>query len=373
MVRGVLAGLRTLVWAIILLSGVTFCIGMLMRQTLGEWCNPESIYGERSGKDDTWCPNEHLLQNSEMLFSTVPRACFTVFRCLTEGCVSVDGTPLMVHVFENSTGGSIIVVIYLVTFVIVTFGLFNLIMSVFVENTMEHAKLDETKRRRIRQEQQIRLAQKVQEFFQEFIRRTDCSCDEEEMVHTNSASSKVGDIWAKMLGRPAKEGKRFQRQKSLSEPKLTQLHAQISRKVFGEVIETPQIQMLLKDLEVSVGDPMTLFDVLDADEKGYLDMSELIKGILRLRGTADKSDVVAALLTSRAVHKSLRGFEIQTMRGQQELADRISALGAVLPGASHHLPGNGSTCHEKVAACRQPCSPSSWSVRSRGGHLHHHS
>merc|ERR1719329_112870 len=118
---------------------------MVMRETMGQWCQPD-----REGRTDAFCTHEHLAEYAPQLFSTVPRSCFTMFRCLTEGCESADGTPLMVHILEDGQHGFLIVLLYNMCFLVVTFGLFNLIMAVFVETTLEAAKRDEGRRHHAR-------------------------------------------------------------------------------------------------------------------------------------------------------------------------------------------------------------------------------
>ena len=113
MIQGISAGFRKLFWAIVFLLFVIFALGMLMRQTLGKWCLEE----------DPYCNNEHLIMNSEILFSFVPRSCFTIFRCLTEGCSSVDGTPLLIHIYDNGYFGAGMVILYMLVYLWVTFGL----------------------------------------------------------------------------------------------------------------------------------------------------------------------------------------------------------------------------------------------------------
>ena len=89
--------------------------------------------------------------------------------------------------------------------------------------------------------------------------------------------------------------------------------------MFANIVQDPSMEALLEDLEVSVSDPMALFDTFDADDSGSIDVAELATGFMRLRGTADKSDIVAPLLTVRAMQRSLRSFEFRTLRGQDEL------------------------------------------------------
>ena len=42
---------------------------------------------------------------------------------------------------------------------------------------------------------------------------------------------------------------------------------------------------------------------------GYLAVSELAEGIMRLRGPADKGDIVAAVLMMRCLQKNVRQIE----------------------------------------------------------------
>jgi len=97
MVKGLFVGLRTLVWAIFLLMGLIYCIGVFLRQTVGAQpkvqCTSEEVPG---------CSMSHVYmqRHREELFSTVLRSMFTVFRCFIDGCSAPDGTPLMTYIFD---------------------------------------------------------------------------------------------------------------------------------------------------------------------------------------------------------------------------------------------------------------------------------
>merc|ERR1712007_311656 len=62
-------------------------------------------------------------------------------------------------------------------------------------------------------------------------------------------------------------------------------------------------QHLMDELDLPA-ERARLFDVLDADGNGSLDPTELIQGLLRVRGEAQRSDVLAGVLGIRVVlHK----------------------------------------------------------------------
>merc|ERR1711920_1187242 len=66
---------------------------------------------------------------------------------------------------------------------------------------------------------------------------------------------------------------------------------------------------LLEDLEISVQNHNKLFDIIDSNGSGSLDIGELIEGLMKLRGPADKGDIVCASLMVRSTQRHLRKVE----------------------------------------------------------------
>jgi len=56
---------------------------------------------------------------------------------------------------------------------------------------------------------------------------------------------------------------------------------------------------LLDALDININSHAELFDVLDADLSGQLEVHELISGLMRLRGPTEKCDTIATLLGVR--------------------------------------------------------------------------
>merc|ERR1719271_348064 len=115
MIEGVFAGLRVLLWAVVLLFFFIYLLGIVLRKTMGE--------------SDM---NHYTINDS---FESVPRSMFTLFRCFTDGCTAYDGTPLQVHLFNYY--GAFFMIPYMLVFLFVTMGIFNLIMAIFIDNVME--------------------------------------------------------------------------------------------------------------------------------------------------------------------------------------------------------------------------------------------
>jgi hypothetical protein len=62
---------------------------------------------------------------------------------------------------------------------------------------------------------------------------------------------------------------------------------------FHAVMRDPDIKMWMSSLDLPVGDPDALFELLDADETGELTPEEMVRGVLRLRGAAKSVDLIA--------------------------------------------------------------------------------
>jgi len=293
MIRGMSIGARTLFWSVVLLVGLIFCLGLLFRQTVGAWCKraADASVGES-------CVNAHLQLYSPVMFSTFYLSCFTVFRCLTEGCTSVDGSPLMVHLMDNGWWGSLMVLFFSIVYVSVQFGLFNLIMAVFVQTTMENARVDECRRRRVREAESVQVAKRLQRLLFEF-------------CHANNRTSASSDNLVPRLS--------FRDAASMVE-------MQVSRELFEIVIADPRTTPLLEDLEIQVSDPMNLFDALDADGNGILDVSELVGGLMKLRGAAEKSDVIAAVVSVRSLQERFAHFEDLTVQNWKKMHASLERL-----------------------------------------------
>merc|ERR1712130_823643 len=65
---------------------------------------------------------------------------------------------------------------------------------------------------------------------------------------------------------------------------------------------------LLDEMEICIANKTALFDVLDCDLSGELELSEVVSGLMMLRGPTDKTDAVASLLGIRYITRMLEGI-----------------------------------------------------------------
>jgi len=73
----------------------------------------------------------------------------------------------------------------------------------------------------------------------------------------------------------------------------------ITRQVFDMWLRDDGFLKLLDSLDINTSNKAELFDVLDSDQSGELEVEEIISGLMRMRGPPQKSDMIAALLGVR--------------------------------------------------------------------------
>jgi hypothetical protein len=336
MINGVVGGLRTLLWAIFLLMIITYILGVILRQLVvqNRCCIP-SKYAEYQHEPEvlfpyfTMCVNspsgmallkpctwgeERLQDDYYRLFASVPRSMFTVFRCFTDGCNTSAGAPLVIPIWD--VHGIVFVIFYVFASLVVTFGLFNLIMAIFVENTLEYARQNDEKRRQLRQAEDVNLARTLQTLVMRI-----CTADTDVPWMSSFSSSRKGLLAYFGKSRRAKHSDTAFRAK---------MKVRISRPQFEAALQEKQIQALLDEIDVSLSSREKLFDILDADGNGYLAISEIVDGIMRLRGPADKGDAVAASLMMRSTQANLREFEQANLANQESIFNYMAHLDKML-------------------------------------------
>eukprot|EP00928_Gymnodinium_smaydae_P054225 TRINITY_DN38038_c0_g1_i1.p1 TRINITY_DN38038_c0_g1~~TRINITY_DN38038_c0_g1_i1.p1 ORF type:complete len:747 (+),score=148.76 TRINITY_DN38038_c0_g1_i1:166-2406(+) len=296
MIQGVFAGFRVLFWAVVLLFFFIFLIGVATRNSMGT--EPLKSYA------------------NTLSFERVDWAMFTLFRCLTDGCVAYDGTPLQLHLFAKYGAGFMLT--YVILFLFVTIGIFNLIMAIFIDNVMHASALRKAKERG---ENAMMLETRLKELIHNLIRCDNHARESPPLSGPRALIKSCRKLYEGMANKILSSSQVANKVK-LRSTKVDYLldsiagdDATITRDVFNSWLRHQDLLDLLDELDVVTANKAELFDVLDCDLSGELEIGEVVSGIMKLRGAAEKNDIVATLLGVRYMTALLKDIHEKVCGG----------------------------------------------------------
>lgn len=82
----------------------------------------------------------------------------------------------------------------------------------------------------------------------------------------------------------------------------------------------------MDDLDLSLTDRADLFDVLDSDCSGSISPQEFVRGILKVRGEAKKSDAVATQLAVRSMQQSQKALKEQMQHFMNQNTKKLASV-----------------------------------------------
>jgi len=259
-------------------------------------------------------------------------------------CTSPDGTPiapLLVDVF-----GHVFTVAYVIVLCFVIFGVFNLVMAIFVENTLESARLNQKKRSMARRADKIRVAHELSK-----VVLLICGGSNPQEDNQNKPQSGFGRILRRT---EAVTGHSNSDEVQGSDG----MQMAVTRDTFVQMIDHPVVMRLLEDLEISVANKEKLFDIIDSNGNGALDVSELIEGLMKLRGPADKGDTVSATLMVRQLQRDLQNLELDLHQWNKLLHSNQALILQQLSPLGHDLSLPAASTEASSRSEQPPLEPS---------------
>ncbi|CAE7705028.1 Cacna1c [Symbiodinium sp. CCMP2456] len=302
MIQGVFTGLRVLFWAVVLLLLCMYLLGVVTKTLF-------SKYEE---------------------FEYVPDAMFTNFRCFTDGCAALDGTPLQERL-RREEGYGIFMFAYILLYLFVTIGIFNLIMAVFIDNVADGST---KKRQRELGENAPRtewvLATSLRQLiltklFHEETKDMSHISEEERKRILNEKLEKL----RQMYGYMPHSAQEYEALADDIRTDMTNRKVVVTQDQFNRWLCTEKdLISKLEDAEIDLSCKSDLFEVLDADLSGELEFDEMIDGLLKCRGPVSKTDIISIRLKTALLVKMMQD---QVMLEQSRLAlRRLQARNAEL-------------------------------------------
>lgn len=272
MIQGVFTGLRVLFWAVVLLFLVLYLLGVVSR----------TLFGNAEGFNE---------------FSTVSAAMFTCFRCFTDGCSSEYGMPLQEQLRRKF--GAPFLFIYMLLFLFVTIGIFNLIMAVFIDNVADGST---KKRQRLLGQNASKTAWLISSALRHIILTNLCQQEQEEATkgnHRRMSKLLKEQIQSlqEMYGYKAHTNAEYEEKTEEIRKQMAERDVVVTREEFNQWLSSEkELISRLDESEIDMSCKSDLFDVLDADLSGELEFEEMVDGLLKCRGPVSKTDIIAIRL-----------------------------------------------------------------------------
>lgn len=263
-ILGVLSGIRVLFWAIVLLFFTVYVVGVSARMIIPE----------------------------EEEFKSTQAAMMTIFRCVTDGCSTIGGAPLQEKLRDYYGVGFML--IYMVLFLFVVIGIFNLIMAVFLDSVLNDHEARELQE----------LGEKSQEM-EKHISNVISTLVAGQRIDLDADKPKSLCEWICSFCKRKKSARKAAEVASKVQREMNQ-EVVVARADFTKWLEYPEMMEMLSFCKIETATKYDLFDVLDAEMCDELNFHELVDGLMRLRGPITKVDVIALRLKMRYLVRLLQ-------------------------------------------------------------------
>jgi len=268
MVQGIIGGMGTLLWSMVLYVIMIYMVGLLCRALMGT----------------------RQLDNVYEMFSTVPRSMFTTFRCSFGDCTTSSGQPIFEFVHDGY--GSFASVLYCIFVFSVTIGIFNVVSAIFVERTLEAAS-------------DMHKAQKDQRLQDETLWNTRITTLIRHMVEASEESPFQG---------------------KLSEAVDTVHSIDMHTSLFDALVKRPEVKQALDDLDINPDDHRYLSELLDPDNGGSITVVDFVNGLRRLRGDPRRSDIVHVNMMLRSMQLAVCETQVSVFEIESQIHKLRDAL-----------------------------------------------
>lgn len=212
----------------------------------------------------------------------------------------------MTHILAREYG-LVFILSYVMSYMLVTMGIFNVILAVYVDITMKAAKENEAQTAEQHARESIRIARTTRELLKKFAAAYHLYQDLEENSSNNMEAFEIRASAALFTDDELQE------------------NIEITKELFLLVIQDRDVQLLMDDLDLPP-DRANLFEIIDADSSGTLHIAELVHGLLKIRGEVNKSDTIATLLATKAVQNMLTETKFQVLNNLDELKTELLGL-----------------------------------------------
>lgn len=115
----------------------------------------------------------------------------------------------------------------------------------------------------------------------------------------------------------------------------------ITREELFEAFKDERVRHYFSVLDIDIADSNYLFDMLDLDGSGEVDMDEFVSGCLRLKGNAKSIDVHTLMYEIKSI---IRKWDVAMERGKEDTCSGVATIAEGVPrnSKSHSVSGTSS-------------------------------
>lgn len=354
LISGFVISVRSLFWVMIFLWLIVYVIALGFRagvQTVSQSTTDRCGYGDYyefklpdlDGDDDgmtgmTGMTDPPLPPGCKLHYMYGVEFCgsvfgcmFSIFRCMISECTSKGGRSLTM-IFSDGFGIQFDV-FYAAAMVVVLFGLFNIITAIFVEATLNGLKENEVQRRYAKAYESNYMTEQLA-----------------KLVMT--VSTQVQKLRSR-TALPAILGLSSSNSNSSSPGALQNGEIYLSEEEFNQLVRQPDVRLILNDLDVSVEPRPGIFEAFSTEQDGTVSLSELVSGLMRLRGDLHKVDMVIAQMSLDHMQKQIGDLKkTATNQRRKSRADRPVKVKVVATRAASKI-----AMPKAIAASENAVSP----------------
>jgi len=243
-VVGVLCAYRTIAWTLVLLFIILYCFAIMTTKMVGQPLRNWPIEGAHLEAEDV-----ALLR---ICFGSIPESMFTLLTMVT-----LEGWSEIARVLAKYSSGAASLISCFIFFSLTTWGLMNMVAAVMIEATVGKALHHLENYVKITAAERYAAIKKI------------CDCFFRTGVDT---------------------------------------HGLLHKNQFIEALDDKEFVNRLHDVGVDLRQAHTLFDLLDCDQSGALNLNEFTEGVLDARGSGHAMDVLRLKYDlQRSFHHSQAG------------------------------------------------------------------
>jgi len=263
MIGGMIGGMTTLLWSILLFVMIVYITSLLFREFFGH--------------------GVHMVEeiNITTYFDSVPRSMLTVFLYFFGEFQTMDGISLWWAILQAH--GTVPACLVCCLFFVITIGVFNVIAAIFVESTMDAANGLQNERKSDRLNDTFLWSSNISFLLRKLF-------DYHGMVVHGDLAENLNTLGKELI--PESE--------------------------FAAFIGDSEVVKALDNLEISRADHKTMFDILDNDNTGDIYMYQFVDGLRRLRGDPRRSDIISVDLMVRSIQEQTDAL-MESMKEQNQV------------------------------------------------------